>query len=186
MIQHHWHIPSNSFVAFLPSFEKTSSPDLDQLLSTIRDKIFAIKHLNSDQKRLIRDPTQRARLQSDDFVIGIGGSDVRLQPFNFAKDGVSVHKSFQKALDLTEQSGEWSIWPALLRGSMSAQVTLQPQWFKKFLRKALDAGQVEMIVNLAQKEWSPISLSDSEIRTNIMYAVRGEAEKSKWEKKNTK
>jgi hypothetical protein len=111
---------------------------------------------------------------------------VRLQPFDFAKDGVSVQKSFQKALDLTEESGEWGIWPSLLRGSVSAQVTLQSQWFKKFVRKALDAGQVEMIVHLLQKEWSPISLAESEFRTNIMYAIRVAAEKSNWDIQITK
>jgi hypothetical protein len=82
---------------------------------------------------------------------------------------------------LTEQTGEWSIWPALFGGSMSAHVNLQPQWLKKFLRKALDAGQVGMIVRLVQRDWSPISLADKEVRAHIMYTIRKTAEKSGWD-----
>jgi hypothetical protein len=55
----------------------------------------------------------------------------------------------------------------------------------KFLRRALEADQLPLIMRIIHQEWSPISMADQEIRMRIMYAIREVAEKSGWDDKVT-
>jgi hypothetical protein len=120
-------------------------------------------------------------LEAEPFIINLGGTDIRLVPFRPLQDSVNVHKKFQKALELSLESGEWQNWPQLLRGAHSARLNILSGWTEKFLKKALEADQLPLIMRIINHEWSPISLAKQDTRTSIMIAIREAAARSSWD-----
>lgn len=174
------------FIAYLPTFEQTSSPELDELLSKIRNRILLQKHLNVEQQRLVRDPKQRSQLETEEVLIQIGDTDARLLPFDQVKDSLNVRKSLLQALAATKNSEDWNIWPDLLRGAQSADVRIKKNIIESFVRRALNAGETKMVLGIVTQDWTPISLEIPVVRTGIMLAIRKIAEDSEWDSSTLK
>jgi hypothetical protein len=157
---------------FLPTFANTSSSELDNVLATIRDKILVIKHLNKTQLKLIGNPEQKSYLETENVTVSIGDTEARLAPFIIKKDAPPRRATFEHALRLSEETGEWDFWIDIFRGVSSADLEIQKSFVKKFVWKALHCGQLDLVYKLVSKPWTPISLDDEYIRVTLIKSIR--------------
>jgi hypothetical protein len=133
---------------FPPPFEATPSSELDTLLETIRRRVILPKHLIGDNKKLVSDRERSQTLLQEDIRIKIGDHEERLEPHNFGTEGVSHHDTFKKATNLSSTTNDFSFWPRLLQGYDGAGIKLTEVERERFIRKACDTGNVNLILNL--------------------------------------
>jgi hypothetical protein len=87
-------------------------------------------------------------LLQEDIRIKIGDHEERLAPHNFGAEGVSHHVTFKKATNLSSTTNDFSFWPRLLQGYDGAGIKLTEVERERFIRKACDTGNVNLILNL--------------------------------------
>ncbi|KAF2673831.1 hypothetical protein BT63DRAFT_451886 [Microthyrium microscopicum] len=147
-------------VYFPPPFDPTPSPELDQLLDTIRHKILLPRHLDSSQRKLVQRAENHAYLAKEDVRVAIGGQEMRLVPFNFSTDGVSVGQSLNQALVLSESTGDFSFWSNLLKGARSAKLLVAQSLRERLAFTAAKKQQLPIVMQLlenAEKTSYPIT-----------------------------
>jgi len=138
-----------TFVAYFPqTFEPTPSPELDQLLETIRRKVILPRHLVGDNRKLVSNPERSKALLTEDIRIRIGDQEERLEPIDFSKDGVSHHNTFREVLHLSTKTGDFSFWARLLQGYDGAGIKLNATQQEQLIRKACDTGHVGLVLSI--------------------------------------
>jgi hypothetical protein len=128
--------------------------------------------LNKTQLKLIGNPEQKSYLETENVTVSIGDTEARLAPFILAKDAPPRRPTLERALRLSEETGEWDFWIDIFRGAHSADLKIQKSFIRKFVWSALNLGQLDLVYKLVSKSWTPISLDDASIRIALIRSIR--------------
>jgi hypothetical protein len=165
-------------------FQESSSPELTELLSTIRSKRILPTLLNAAQRKLIQSSKAKAHLTNEPVYALIGDEEVRLEHINVTKD-VPSEKSFLRVLDLTTEPQDWRNMPALIEGLHNVK-KLAPRYQKRFILAAAEAGMVSVLLQcLQQAANNGFSLNLPVVRLNMFHIIRDIARNSDWEEEAT-
>lgn len=172
---------------YLPTFSETTELRLDAILRELRDKVLLLGNLNQRQRKLVTHKSKKEYLENEDVRVNIGDADVRLQHIDLMKDMPSVRGSINEVLRLSIEHNEWYNWPKLLAGLHHAKVELDPEWEAKFVRKALKAGQLPMVLRCLQDvKNTGLTLRNEEVRRRVMQDIRSTAVLTEWDEEVTR
>ncbi|KAK5167309.1 hypothetical protein LTR04_007288 [Oleoguttula sp. CCFEE 6159] len=175
-------------VSGLPTFYETSSPELDSLLSTVRNKIFLFDHLNQAQLKLVRQDSLKERLAAEPVYARIGDEDVRLEHINVTKDIPRSTTIRHEMLNLLKEPKDWDNVPAFLEGFSSSKsaAPLGFDFLDKLVRRASEAGQQHIILQCLQMvEKTGMSLRKLPLVESVMWSARKKAQEGNWDNAST-
>ena len=178
----------------LPTFIETPSSELNDLLATVRSRIFIPSHLSIPQQRLIYRARNHAMLRNDPFYVDIGGESVQLQPIDRTKDVPDSWKSVMRAVDLlsgavTSNSKDNRLWDnlvAVLAGMRTAGRRWKAWQWERIVRQVGQAGAAHIVLAAVQQaEKTGLYLHDIRVVREVFWAFRTKAAQADWNLEHT-
>lgn len=172
-------------LAELPTFTPTSSPQLDELLTTFRTDIFLPACLPKAQQDIIfRKKLHHLLLTDEPATASIGKEVVQLRPLHRSDEPRTI-SSLAKILDLLPQAGEgaWENLPAFLAGLKISKRKLKGYQMEKIVRRACKQRKEGLIMQcMKQVERTGLSLWDAGAAREMMLASVRRANEARWAK----
>ncbi|KFY42750.1 hypothetical protein V494_02268 [Pseudogymnoascus sp. VKM F-4513 (FW-928)] len=134
-----------------PTFQPTSSPELDNILSKFRNTIFLPAHLSKQHRDLVYGNKHRKNLETIPVTVEIGGEEIRLKHINMTKDVPNQRKALREALGLMKDKKDWDSFPLLLEGLHSAGRVTDEIVLEQFVRMACTAGRQDAVLESARR-----------------------------------
>ncbi|KFY21472.1 hypothetical protein V493_07374 [Pseudogymnoascus sp. VKM F-4281 (FW-2241)] len=150
-----------------PTFQPTSSPELDNLLSKFRNTIFLPAQLSKQHRDLVYAFKNKKSLDTVPVTVEIGGEEVRLKHINKTKDVPNQRKGLREALGLMKEKKDWDNFPLLLEGLHSAGRVTDEVVLEQFVRMACMAGRQDAVLESARR----VSKTGFRINTREMAKV---------------
>ncbi|KAG5291709.1 hypothetical protein I7I48_03591 [Histoplasma ohiense] len=148
--------------AWIPTFQPTSSQNLDELLSLFRDRVFIPAFLNAAQRRLIYKEDAATTLNQNPITITLQGAteeSYKLRPLKFSE--TPSNNAVRDAIGLMKEPQDWHTLVPLLRGLHSSKRTPNFLLWEFIVRKAGEAGMNSVIIDCAvQSHRTGFSLGD--------------------------
>jgi len=171
----------------VPAFTRTSNPELDALLTSMRNKIFLPAHLSRSQQDLIYLDKNQRELTVEPVYAYIKGERFRLQHIDPVKDVPAAQRSLLKAFELMKEPKDWNNLPSLLHGLANAKRKLHADNFQKITRKAGMAGRPDILLECARRvDDTRYKLANPELVAELMHQISAKAMNSEWKAKDTK
>ncbi|KAE9364485.1 hypothetical protein N431DRAFT_354271 [Stipitochalara longipes BDJ] len=171
----------------VPAFTETSSPELNDLLSELRLKVFLPSHLSKQHKNLIYKKKYENELSTEPVIATIAEEDFQLQHIDFRKDLPNLKKSLLKAIALMKDKRDWANLPNLLEGLKTSGANMRTSDIKvTLLNKIMAAGRQEALLEcLRRVEDTGIQLRDPDFVTRVMLAMQRRAFDTDWHEHET-
>lgn len=167
----------------IPTFQPTSSSELDAILLEVRNKIFLPEIVNSTVRKLIYRPARQQILLNEPGVTQSlsDGTEIQVMPLGI-HDRPKKHQTLFKILELMIQTGQWENLPTLLEGlKLSKQHPEKTDWFPKLIRKASEVGQFDIILKCAQNgEKTGVLFTNPDVVREIIPALHNAAVSAEW------
>ncbi|KAI9047388.1 hypothetical protein LZ554_008834 [Drepanopeziza brunnea f. sp. 'monogermtubi'] len=171
----------------IPSFTEVSSPELQDLLTRIRERIFLPAHVNESQRKLIFSPKHAKSLEVEPAIANIAGEDFRLRHLELTRDVPSRRTAVLKALRLMKEKRDWDNLPNLLGGLKNAGCQHGPQVRLAVVGKAGKAGRQDTVLEcLRRAEFTGLTLQHLEMPTQVLYWMAQKAVAADWDAQETK
>ncbi len=171
----------------VPAFTDVSSPELNDLLSALRQKFIMPAHLSKEQRRLIYKEKHKNVLLTEPVTATISGESFTLQHISKTKDVPNVYHALFDAIELMKEKKDWDNLPNLLEGLKHGGLRTQKLLLKqKVVGKATRAGRQEVILEcLRRAADTGIVLEESEFVAKVMLSMHYKAQNSDWDKHET-
>ncbi|KFY50173.1 hypothetical protein V496_09534 [Pseudogymnoascus sp. VKM F-4515 (FW-2607)] len=134
-----------------PTFQPTSSPELDNILSKFRNTIFLPAHLSKRHRDLVYAFKNKKSLENVPVTVEIGGEEIRLKHIDKTKDVPNQRKALREALELMKEKKDWDNFPLLLEGLHSAGRVTDEIVLEQFIRRASMAGRQDAVLESARR-----------------------------------
>ncbi|ELR02522.1 hypothetical protein VC83_08828 [Pseudogymnoascus destructans] len=134
-----------------PTFQPTSSPELDNILSKFRNTVFLPAHLSKQHRDLVYSFKHKKSLDTVPVTVEIGGDEIRLKHINRTKDVPNQRIALREALGLMKDKKDWDNFPLLLEGLHSAGRATDGTVLEQFVRKAGQAGRQYIVLESARR-----------------------------------
>ncbi|OBT63486.1 hypothetical protein VE03_08121 [Pseudogymnoascus sp. 23342-1-I1] len=134
-----------------PTFQPTSSPELDNILSKFRNTIFLPAQLSKRHRDLIYAFKNKRSLENIPVTVEIGGEEIRLKHINMTKDVPNQRKALREALGLMKEKKDWDNFPLLLEGLHAAGRVTDEIVLEQFIRMASMAGRQDVVLESARR-----------------------------------
>lgn len=174
---------TTSSKASLPAFQPTSSEELNTLLSTLRTKVFVPEVVNSTQRKLIYKPARQSILLGDPGVnfTTKEGEEIKLEPLNI-HNRPKKKQTLYRILALMQENESWENLPALLQGlQASNQNPVKLAWWKKMVRKAGEAGRIDIIIRCAEMgDRTGLWFTQPEVVEEVVASLHNDAVAAQW------
>ncbi|KAL2062695.1 hypothetical protein VTL71DRAFT_5767 [Oculimacula yallundae] len=172
----------------VPKFTEVSSPELQELLTNVREKIFLPTHLSKEQRDLIFMAKYREKLATDPAKAIIAGEEFTLKPIDVTKDRPGQWGSLYKALLLMPEAKDWTNLPNLLEGLKTAGFKIERDHrFEIVVRKLCQNGQHGILLEcLRRAEETGLTLTDPLRVIQIFFFMQQKAFTSGWDAEDTK
>ena len=171
----------------VPSFMESSSPELDDILSRFRSKVFLPAHLSKQHKDLIYRSRHQKLLSTEPVSVNISGEDFRLEHIDRTKDIPDTVRGIWKAISLMQNKNDWDNLAPLLEGLKDAKKELKPWFWSKLIRTAGRAGRLDIVLELARRSSSTgFVLREPTIVAELMWWIQYKATNNNWTEKQTK
>ncbi|KAL5612969.1 hypothetical protein BROUX41_003953 [Berkeleyomyces rouxiae] len=169
-------------------FSKTSSPELDDTLTTILHRIVLPYRLPAPQRKMVFSEDYRSRLQTDPIVIEVDGYEHRFETLNFKKKDMPNSRAILlKALRLMKTPADWENLVRLLNGYARSKRTIKLHDRFRIIREAGCTGNIWAIIDaMRQSEKSGLYLRHLPPVDEMMYWLCDKAIKSSWNAHETK
>lgn len=165
----------------VPSFQESSSPELDDVLQTLRTKIVVPGYLNKKQQKLIFGRRFASQLDNDPVYASIGNEEFRLQYLDPQKDIPRTSTLLEQVFELTKDHTDWQNWLSILEGLEESRNV--PDLKSKFVRRAIQAGEWNTVMQaLKQVERNGLSMRSPEVRRSVFVTPRLYAKERGWTK----
>ncbi|KAH8653458.1 hypothetical protein BX600DRAFT_79587 [Xylariales sp. PMI_506] len=173
--------------AHIVQFTPSSSPQLDTLLSEIRNKIILPSFLTLAQRKKLFSPRYEKELQLDPIVIEIDGEVLKFRHLNpFNGDIPSTRKSVLGALKQFSTDADFANLRPLLEGINNTNRKLDVRFLATVVRLLGEKGRVhDIIENARRAEHTGLRLNSSEAVNELLYYVQLKAIESNWSKSTT-
>ncbi|KAF8851367.1 hypothetical protein BDZ45DRAFT_631770 [Acephala macrosclerotiorum] len=173
----------------VPSFTDVSSPELQGLLTTIREKVFLPAHLSESQTLLIEKEKYRKQLETPTKAT-IAGEEFTLKPLP-KLERPNVRRSLATAVELMKEKRDWDNLPNLLKGLKTAAGLGLTNTWKPVLRKVAsrlgNAGRQDVLLEcLRRGSETGITLSSRNFATTIITQFHRKAVDSDFNPQETK
>ncbi|KAI1777927.1 hypothetical protein F4818DRAFT_408441 [Hypoxylon cercidicola] len=172
--------------ASIAHFTPTSSPQLDELLTMIRQKIILPSYLPNEQRKRIFSPKYEKKLQSDPITIEIDGEVFKFRHQNLFTDVPQTRRSVVTAISQFETAADFANLRPLLEGVAGTGVKFPPDLYAKILRVVGAKGHVYDIIECARGvARTGYRLDTSEKAAEILHFVQMKAVDSQWDEAQT-
>ncbi|KAL8711486.1 MAG: hypothetical protein Q9220_004144 [cf. Caloplaca sp. 1 TL-2023] len=166
--------PSRQKTGALPTFQPTSSPALDTILSTFRTNIFLPSQLLSLQKSLIYKHKNHRLLTNPEepATVKIGSEVLQLHPLDHLKDEPNTRKSLAEVLRLCKEGRDWVNVIGFLQGLRDSGRVVKGWQYVKIVRKMSEAGCQGVVMEmLRQVEKTGCALGDVAVCREVMWGA---------------
>ncbi|KAK5120812.1 hypothetical protein LTR85_005879 [Meristemomyces frigidus] len=167
----------------IPTFNEASTPELNDVLASMRNKHFTPAYLHASERRLIFGTKNKQTLADNPQTVTIGDEEVELQWMDRRKEIPNRTKLFHKAIDLMAagEGKDWNNLPNLLAGLKHAGAKAEEKMMGKAVRKAVSAGRIGAIVQcLQQGEYTGMTLDIDEVLENVIWGLHVTAQREGW------
>lgn len=167
----------------LAKFTETSQPELDNVLSTLRDKHFLPAALSNRERNLIFKPKNRKLIEDNPTSVTMGDEDFQLQHIDRMNDIPSRHDLIPQAIKLMAQgeSKDWSNLPALLSGLHQAKMTPADQSMAKMIYMATSCGRFGTILQcLHQAHNTGMTMKKNKILNAVIWSLHHIGQMADW------
>ncbi|KAF4634303.1 hypothetical protein G7Y89_g3805 [Cudoniella acicularis] len=137
----------------VPVFSQTSSPELDQVLATLREQHILPNYLSEAQRELITQEKHIKTLESEPVIANIGGEEFQLKHVNIMTDLKNQRDEFFKALRLMKGK-DWENLPRLLEGldkQPKCVITKNYRNKRRVMNLATAAGRQDIILECVRR-----------------------------------
>ena len=154
----------------IPHFVPSASPELDQLLSTFREKIFMPAALSQQHRALIYKRSKDAYITAEPGVTVTMSDEeeITLKPMDYF-DKPSLRRSLSTFVQILNQHSDHATWSNLvpfLQGLALAKCNV-PSWFyPKIARKGCEMGKESLIIRCVENS------RDTHVRLSIPGVAR--------------
>ncbi|KAH6707538.1 hypothetical protein BKA61DRAFT_557960 [Leptodontidium sp. MPI-SDFR-AT-0119] len=171
----------------VPAFTEVSSPELQDLLTKLRERLFLPAHLSKGQQDLIFKPKYEKSLEVEPVTAIIAGEEFRLKHINIVKDVPGTTKSLRRALKLMKEKRDWDNLPNLLRGLRTVGFRFGRIRPETLVRKAGSAGRQDVILEcLRRADETGLTLTDPLFVVQVFFWIQQKAMASNWDAEETK
>jgi hypothetical protein len=154
----------------VPSFNKSSSTELDDLLNTIRNQIIMPGYLSPAQQELVYKPKHRKMLINDEVTANIAGEKFRLEYIDVEHVRPSPRKALLNALDKFQEK-DMDMLPGLLEGIHKShpKVTARPAVARRVASRAAKFNREDVLLEcVRQAEATGLRLGNEDCAINVM------------------
>lgn len=187
---------SNNITAGIPAFTEVSSPELQDLLTKVRERIFLPAHVSEGQRDLIFKPKHQKSLEVEPVTATIAGEEFTLKHLDVVTDVPNRVKSLNEAVKLMKEKRDWDNLPNLLQGLKTAGFGLESRRYgsrksgslvESLLRKAGMAGRQDVILEcLRRADETGLTLTKESTVSQVFYQIQQKALVSDWDAEETK
>lgn len=175
------------YAGAVPIFAEASSPELQDLLSTMRENIFLPAHLSKPHQALIFGARHQKVLEDDPVTVEVSGENFRLKHIDRMKDQPGTVEILLKFISLMKDKKDWDNLPIFLEGLRIAGRNLKPQYWEKLVRKAGQAGQQHIILECARRaSRTGFVLKDLNLVREVMWWIQHKTLSTGWTAQSTK
>ncbi|KAI1378209.1 hypothetical protein F4677DRAFT_443425 [Hypoxylon crocopeplum] len=168
--------------AMLANFTPTSSPQLDELLSTIRRDIILPAYLPTEQRKRLYSPKYAKKLESDPIIIEIDGEVIKFRYINVFKDILQTRRAVVNAITQFSTPQDFANLRPLLEGISYAGRKFDNGVYVKILRVMALKGRVSQIIDCAlNAARTGFKLDSSEKVNEILHFIQMKAIDSAWD-----
>ncbi|KAK8007572.1 hypothetical protein PG989_001562 [Apiospora arundinis] len=168
-------------------FTPTSSPELDELLSTIRMKIILPSYLSLTQRKQLMSKRYEKKLAADPVIIDIDGEILKFRYLAPLDAGLpNTQKSVMKAVTSFETEDDFVNLRPLLEGIHNTHRKLDADFWTKMTRVVGSKGRIYEMIELARRaKWTGYRLDNSERVNELLLYVQMKAADGGWRKSET-
>ncbi|KAI1800054.1 hypothetical protein F4811DRAFT_557221 [Daldinia bambusicola] len=172
--------------ASIAHFTPTSSPELDELLNTIRHKIILPAYLPTDQRKKMYSPNYKKKLQSDPIIMEIDGEVFKFGYQNLFRGIPQTRRSIVTAISRFEAPEDFANLRPLMEGIAYARRHFDPDFYCKILRVLGAKGRIFDVIELARGvARTGFRLDSSEKVNEVMHWVQMKAVDAAWDPAET-
>ncbi|KAI0023201.1 hypothetical protein F4780DRAFT_730342 [Xylariomycetidae sp. FL0641] len=169
-------------------FTPASTPELDALLKTIREKIIMPAYLPANQRKKIYSPKFEKKLRADPITIEIDGEVFRFryQP-RFGKETPALRKTFASAIEKFETDADFANLRPLMEGLHASEADLEASFYTKVLRLAGERGHIFAVIECARSvRRTGFALDSSEKACEALHFLQLKAADHGWDQHRTR
>jgi hypothetical protein len=173
----------------VPSFTDVSSPELQSLLTNIRENLFLPAHLSESQTLLIEKEKYRRQLETPTKAT-IAGEEFTLKPLSrFQRP--NGRRSLAAAVELMQEKRDWDNLPNLLQGMKTAAGLRSSRRWHPTLEKVISrlgrAGRQEVLLEcLRRGSETGITMNSRQFATDIFTQFHRKAVDNDFNPQDTK
>jgi hypothetical protein len=132
-------------------FTETQSPELNEVLKEIQEKIILPAHLPEKQRKLIFDPKMTNYIQQNPIVIELDGLEHKFKTINRFRELPNSKKIFYQSIALMQTKEDWDNLATLLAGYKKAGIVMKPHYYSRLIRAAGRRGQIHSIIDCVKQ-----------------------------------
>ncbi|KAK0122873.1 hypothetical protein ONS96_009899 [Cadophora gregata f. sp. sojae] len=179
--------PSNFSVGAIPTFTEVSSPELQDLFTQLRERVFLPAHITQQQRDLIFKGKNKKALEVEPVTAVVAGEEFTLKPLDPLADVPSRYKSLNKALYLMQDKRDWNNLPNLLQGLKTVKFKLREDERLGLLRKIAKAGRQDVLLEcLRRADETGFTLKSPSFVVQVFFWMQQKAYQSDWDAEETK
>ncbi|GKZ20988.1 hypothetical protein AbraIFM66951_010187 [Aspergillus brasiliensis] len=165
----------------IPTFQQTSSPELDQALTRFREELFIPFGLGQDQRRLMFRQKYADRLEQEPVTANISeDEDFLLRPMD--PQSRPTLKEAAEVISLMQSKEDWKNLVPFLSGLQLAKRHLKPSRLEWLVRKAGEHNALNSVVECAkQAEKTGVRLNEVGIVQRLFFELHRKAQKAEFQ-----
>jgi hypothetical protein len=172
-----------AFIRGLPSFQPTSNPELDALLTDFRYKHFLPAALEKPQWDLVFRNKNRNFLKENPQSVSIGTEVFELQYLGGYGVMPNRKEQLSRVLDLMRkgEADDWNNLPNLLRGLHAMGKDPPPRVRARMIRQASVSGRFDIVMKcLRAAQTTGLTLKDADTLHATIWGLRSIADQDDW------
>ncbi|KXJ94455.1 hypothetical protein Micbo1qcDRAFT_231941 [Microdochium bolleyi] len=175
-------------VKHITKFTPTSSPELDQLLETMRQKIILPSFLPAEQRSKLYNPKWEQRLRSDPITIEIDGEILKFYHQDLLGGDIPETRRLLKDIILKFRTAEdFANLQPLLEGLHQAGRKLKPRQQSQLARIVCERGQYQALLECARAvKRTGFKLETHEVVLKLLTTIQMKAVHAGWSPAATK
>ncbi|CAG8957181.1 hypothetical protein HYFRA_00009382 [Hymenoscyphus fraxineus] len=171
----------------IPKFTKTSSEEVDTILSDVRNNYIIPAYLSAQQKELIIKAKHRKMLENDEVFANIGGERIHLTPM-MERSRIPLIKSISEAIEKMNDKDVENMIP-LLEGLMQTDARLprEEYWVRRIIKLFCNHNREDLVLAyVRQASDTGFPLANRGLVRAAMLSFLHKATKAEWEPAATK
>ncbi|EME43688.1 hypothetical protein DOTSEDRAFT_72893 [Dothistroma septosporum NZE10] len=170
----------------LPTFNEASNEELNNVLSTMREKHFVPAYMHKQEHKLITKSKYRQQLIDNPQTGIVGGEEITLRPIDTRTEIPARGGLLARALNLiiNGESKDWQNIPKLLQGlKEGVKKPATDAQMEKIVRKGFQTKQLGVIIQcLYQAEQTGMTLKSEAVLRTFLGGLHDLAQQSGWQK----